>query len=225
MEKVSRTLLKNFGNVLSRLDARVLIAAIGVIVSTLNWKSLIQATSFREMVGLVFLWLIALIVLSFIGELCCKFLGHGFVWLSEWYPAFIYFPKLELSCSITRNREIELRVINRKFWQKITLRAEYYCTYKAGSRPNIRGVIPPTVKELLPLTPMTGNDARLKVIGWLTDSGIILSTGNRNQEITFSQPDIYYYEVYLNGMYRKKEFGVHGIITIRIKENLEVECV
>ena len=225
MEKAIRTLLKDVGEILSRLHAGLFVAGIGVIVAALNWDSLIKATSLGENVGLVLFWLVVLIVLSVIGELGCKYLGHGFIWLSEWSPAFIYFPKLELFCSITPNREIELRVINRKSWQNITLRTEYYCTYMAGFRPSIRGVAPPTVKELLPLAPMTGKDARVKIIGRLIDGGITLSTGNKSEEINFSQPGLYYYEVNLNGKYRGKEFGAHGKIAIRLKENREVECV
>ncbi len=227
MGKIIRTLIKDAGEILSHVHAGFIVAGIGVIVAALNWNSLIKAAGIGEYVGLVLLWLIVLIVLSVIGVLGCKYLGHGLIWLSnwEWHPAIIYFPKLELSCSITPSREIELQVINRRSWQKITLRAEYYCAYLAGSRPSIRGVAPPTVKELLPLARMTGKDARVKIIGKLRDDGITLSTGNESEEINFSQSGLYYYEVNLNGKYRGKKFGAHGKLAIRIKENHEVECV
>src|SRR6266545_2119935 len=195
MEKAIRTIFKDTGEILSRLHAGLFVAGIGAVVAVFNWDSLIKATSLGEYVGLVLLWLIILIALSVAGELGCKYLGHGFIWLSKWYPALIYFPNLQLSCSITPNNEIELRVINRKLWQNITLRTEYYCAYMVGSRPSIRGVAPPNVKELLSLAPMTGKDARVKIIGRLLDGGITLSTGNKSDEMNFSQPSFYYYEV------------------------------
>jgi hypothetical protein len=224
MGKITRTLLKDIGELLSRLRTGVFVAIIGVIVGALNWDNLIKATNLWGYISLVLFWLVILIILSIIGELGSRYTGYGFVWLSEWYPNFIYFPKLEISCGVTLNNEIELRVINRKSWQKITLRAEYYCTYIVGTRPGIRGVAPSSVKELLPLASMTGKDARVKVIGKLIDNGITLSTGNKSDEVKFSKPGLYYYEVNLYGMHKGREFDGHGKIALRIKKNNKVEC-
>lgn len=224
MEKAIRIILKDIGETLSRLRAGLFIAAIGAVVAVVNWDSLIKATSLGEYVGLVFFWLFVLIVISVIGELGCKYIGYGFVWLSEWYPVWFYFPKLDLDCHITLNKEIEMRVTNLKFWQKITLRDAYHSVYEAKSRPSIRGVASPDVKELLPLDTMTGRDARIRIIGRLVEGGMLLSTGNKSEEVKIRQPGFYYYEVSCNGEFRGRKYSGGGKIPIKITENHEVKC-
>jgi len=224
VEKTIRIILKEIGETLSRLHAGVLIGGVGAVVALFNLDNLIKVTSWTEYVQLVLLWVIGLILVSVAGELIVKYLGRGFVWLSEWYPVWFYFPKLELDCHITPNKEIELRVSNPKWWQRISLRVEFHSVYEVKSRPSIRGVAPPEKKELLPLDTMTGKDARTKIIGRLIEGGMILSTGNRSEEVQITQPGFYYYEVSCNVEFRGIKHVGGEKISIRITENHEVEC-
>jgi len=121
-----RKILKDIGEILTRLHAGLFVAGIGAVVAVLNFDKLIKATSSGEYIGLVLFWTVILIVLSVIGELGCKYCGRGLIWLSDYYPNWYYFPSLGLSCQITSKKEIELRVINKKKWQTINIRAEFF---------------------------------------------------------------------------------------------------
>ena len=170
---------------------------------------------------ITFCWMLLFFVLSF---LVVKALSKSLIWLGNYYPNWYYFPKLELSFVKTSENEIELHAINSKANQKITLRVAYYSVYQAKSPPRVAGVAPLEVKELLPLAPMTGKDARTKIIGSITERGVTLSTGNKSEKIELTQPGFYYYEVSLDGEFRGREYGGGGKIPIKIKENHEVEC-
>lgn len=166
-----------------------------------------------------FFWLLLLFVLVYI---LIQGFGNFLMWLGNYYPNWYYFPNLGLSVRITPEDEIELRIINRKYWQRISLRVEFYYVELRTSPSSIRGVAPPSSKELLPLVPMTGGDTRTKIIGKVVDGGMVLSTGNQSEEILINEPGLYDYAVNLSGKFKEKKYGAHGVIPIRITQDHKV---
>ncbi len=167
-----------------------------------------------------FVWLLLVFVIIYV-------LIQGFsnllIWLGNYYPNWYYFPKLQLSVRVTPKKEIELQIINRKYWQRLSVRVEFYYVEPRTSPSNIRGVAPPDVKELLPLDTMARGEIRTKIIGRVVCGGMILSTGNKNKEVEFTQPGLYDYAVNLSGEFRGRKYGAHGAVSIKITENHEVK--
>lgn len=119
---------------------------------------------------------------------------------------------------------LELHVINHKYWQRISLRVEFFAISEAkSSSVQISGVSPSSYRELLPLDNMTGKDARTKIIGRIVKGGTVLSTGNKNEELQLTGPGLYYYAVNLFGKFKGRKYSANGKVPIRITEKHEVK--
>jgi hypothetical protein len=51
----------------------------------------------------------------------------------------------------------------------------------------------------------------------------VYSTGNKNEEVKFTQPGLYYYEVNVSGNYKGRKYPGNAKISIRITEDGQVK--
>lgn len=167
-----------------------------------------------------FLWLLLFFVFIYLTiQGSAKF----FIWLGNYYPKFYYFPKIEVSASITTNKNIELTIVNPKKRKKYSLRAIYRVVQSPDVIIGVSGVAPESVKELLPIDTMEGKSSRKVSIGKIDDGMLVLSGGiNSKDDMKFSSPGLYNYYVAFVGMFRGRNYSVDCAIPIRITENKEI---
>lgn len=156
---------------------------------------------------------IALLFLLFAFAVWAFFRGLGRVLISvsNSYPNWYYFPRIEITPVITPDNSIELVISNSKS-QKMSL-AVNYASLDSKVKPlpmQASGIS--ANKQLLDLDDIPGK--RIVKIGRLDNQTVILSAGNGNGEMTLEKPGIYKYLLNVFGEYKGREYIGSDKITI-----------
>ncbi len=177
-----------------------------------NWSALAFGT-------IIFITLGIIIQALFVA------IGKWLVIVSDWYPKWYYFPRIEADAKLTSENDVELTFTNPKKKQKMSFEA-VYALIKSDARPLpsiADGVAPYRKRILFPPSEMKGNCSRRRVIGKVENGKVTLLMGKNNEhDMQLTAPGFYYYSNFF-GVFRNRAYSGGGNFTIVIKENKEVK--